>query len=391
MILFEKALKLVLESARTLPSEKVDIANSLGRILAADIKSDMDMPPFDKSAMDGYACRRADLSNNLHVVDTIAAGSSSTKTITENLCAKIMTGAPVPKGADCVIMVEHTEQCGENMIRFTGENTHNNICAKGEDFSNGDIVLKRGTRILDRHVAVLAALGAVSPEVFRRARAGVLATGDELVEPSAVPGHSQIRNSNASQLRAQMIRAGVMPSYYGIIPDMENNLGVAIRRAASENDVILLSGGVSAGDFDLVPKVLRHEGFELLFEKVAIQPGMPTVFGRSETCFCFGLPGNPVSTFVLFENLVKPFLYRMMGYDYHPCIVAMRLIATVRRKKTDRASWIPVKLISPSSIAPVEYHGSAHLSSLCNADGLICIPIGVPELKEGETIDVRLF
>jgi molybdopterin molybdotransferase len=391
MILLEDALKIVADSARILPHESVGLDEAFLRILAKDMESDMDMPPFNKSAMDGYACRRADLSNKLLVIETIQAGRAPTKIIGKNQCAKIMTGAPVPEGADCVIMVEYTEQCGDGTVRFTAENTRDNICAKGEDIVRGEIVLKRGTRILDRHLALLAAVGTVRPEVFCRAKVGVIATGDELVEPSLAPGQSQIRNSNASQLRAQAAGTGALPASYGIAPDNEEALAALIRKASSENDVILLSGGVSMGDFDLVPKVLKSEGYELLFEKIATQPGMPTVFGRSERGFCFGLPGNPVSTFILFENLVKPFLYKLMGHDYHPRIVTMRLVVPVRRKKTDRASWIPVRIVSPDRIAPIEYHGSAHLNSLCGADGLICIPIGVSELKEDSPTDVRLF
>ncbi len=389
MILFERALQTVLDVARPLPSEQVELADALGRILAEDVLSDMDMPPFNKSAMDGYACRREDLANALRVIETIPAGRAPTQRVGHNECAKIMTGAPVPEGADCVIMVEYTEPSGENGIRFSGELTRDNICMRGEDIRRGDVVMQRGTRIQDRHVALLATVGCVQPVVARQPKVGILATGDELVEPHETPGPSQIRNSNAYQLQAQVARAGAIPARYGIAADSEDMLTERVRRAAADNDVILLSGGVSAGDYDLVPHVLQVEGFDLLFEKVAAKPGMPTVFGRSPECFCFGLPGNPVSTFILFENLVKPFLFKLMGHEYRPWVVPMRLGSAVRRKKVDRASWIPVAITADGKAVPVEYHGSAHSNALCEADGLICVPVGTAEIAEGTFVDVR--
>ncbi len=389
MIAFDEALNTVRANIVRLPSEKVEFTEALGRVLAEDVHSDMDMPPFDKSAMDGYACRRADLGGAMKVVETIAAGCAPTRPVRAGECSKIMTGAEVPKGADCVIMVEYTEECGEDMVRFTGDATRDNICRKAEDITAGDTVLRAGELITDRHIAVLATVGCIQPACSRKARVGVLATGDELVEPAEKPGPAQIRNSNAWQLRAQVLRSGAEPRTCGIVPDTEKALEEAIAAARSENDVILLSGGVSAGDFDLVPGILRKTGFDLLFEKVAIKPGMPTVFGRSGSCFCFGLPGNPVSTFVLFELLVKPFIYGLMGHHYKPWVQPMILAEPIKRKKTDRDAWMPVKAVGEGRIARVDYHGSAHINALCAADGLICLPKGTAEIAEGELIDVR--
>ena len=197
MIPFEDALRTVLDSARRLGTERVDIANAINRILAEDAKSDMDMPPFNKSAMDGYACRRADLANELEVVETIAAGYTPTKSIEPNQCAKIMTGASVPQGADCVVMVEFTENPTDHTIRFVGEDTADNICIKGEDIKAGDVVLPKGIRIRPQHIAVLASVGCAQPVVSKMPRVGILATGDELVPPTSRPGPSQIRNSNS--------------------------------------------------------------------------------------------------------------------------------------------------------------------------------------------------
>jgi molybdopterin molybdotransferase len=387
MIPFEEAFGIAMGSVRPVAAERVDLDQALGRILAEDVASDIDMPPFDKSAMDGYACRRQDLANELAVIETIPPGRVPAKSVGENQCAKIMTGAMVPTGADCVIMVEQTENPTPHTVRFTGRDTRDNICLKGEDIRAGQIVLKAGQQITPAHVAVLASVGCVRPLVSRQVKVGIIATGQELVEPGEAPSLSQIRNSNASQLLAQAERMGVLPAYFGIARDCEAGIDGVVKRAAG-SDVIVVSGGVSMGDLDLVPDVLRRNGFELRFEKIAVKPGMPKIFGDSGRTFCFGLPGNPVSTFIIFEVLVKPFLFKMMGHDFKPRNVMMPLAKTISRTKAARMSWIPVVTVD-SGVLPVEYHGSAHIHSLCSADGLISMPVGVAEIKEGTIVHVR--
>ena len=389
MIPFDEAYGIVMSSSRQLGAERVSINCALRRILAEDVKSDMDMPPFDKSAMDGYACRRQDLSNELTVVETIQAGAATSATITRNQCAKIMTGAMVPPGADCVVMLEMTEQPTADTIRLTSGETPDNICYRGEDIKEGEIVLRKGEKITCRHLAVLASVGRVEPCVALRPKVGIIATGNELVEPSVVPGKSQIRNSNSCQLCAQIDSVGGITSYYGIAQDRKEDIDRLLERATSENDAIVISGGVSMGEFDFVPDVLRKNKIRLLFDKVAIKPGMPTVFGSSDDVFFFGLPGNPVSTFVVFELLMKPFLYRMTGHDFKPPVVAMRLEKGISRKTTERASWLPVAIGGTGKVVPVEYHGSGHIGALPGADGLICLPAGVAELPKGSVVDVR--
>ena len=391
MIPFEEALRTVLDSAHSLGSEHVDITLAINRILAEDVKSDMDMPPFNKSAMDGYACRRADLANELEVVETIPAGYTPTKSIEPNQCAKIMTGASVPEGADCVFMVEVTENPTDSTVRFVGEDTADNICIKGEDIKAGEVVLPKGMRIRPQHIAVLASVGCAQPVVSKRPRVGVFATGDELVPPTSRPGPSQIRNSNSFQLTAQVESMGAVAKNYGIAKDTDKAIDTMFKEAVEENDVVLVSGGVSMGDFDLVPGILRQNNINLLFEKVAIKPGKPTVFGLAENIYCFGLPGNPVSTFVLFELLVKPFLYKMMGYDYKPAAVKIPLGKSFSRNKTERQSWIPAVITDAGMLNTIDYHGSAHVNALCIADGLIRIGVDVAEIEKGTIVPVRLI
>jgi len=389
MILLEKALKIVLDLAYELGIEKVGLNNSLNRILAKDILSDIDMPPFDKSAMDGYACRKQDLKNELEIVETIIAGKAPEKRIQKNQCSKIMTGSMVPEGADCVIMVEHTKEIGENKIIFTEEKTNQNIAFKAEDINTGDVVLKKGILIRAQHIAVLASVGCTMPSVYKKIKVGVISTGSELVEPDKKPGLSQIRNSNAYQLISQIEQIGCIPNYVGIAIDTPEASLKAIKTALNENDVILLSGGVSMGEFDFIPDILKDLNVKIFFQTLAVQPGKPTVFGMKGKKFIFGLPGNPVSSFNIFELLSKPLLYKMMGYNYKPLSIKLPLAKSYERKKAKRLSFIPVKITDEGKVLPIEYHGSAHSKALVNADGLISVPIGVTKINEGELVDVR--
>ena len=183
---------------------------------------------------------------------------------------------------------------------------------------------------------------------------------------------------------------GTVATNYGIARDTTDDIDGIFKKAAGENDVVIISGGVSVGDFDLVPGILKQNGIDLLFEKIAVKPGKPTVFGVSEDVYCFGLPGNPVSTFVLFEILVKPFLYKLMGHDYRSPNVQMPLGETFRRKKTIRQRWFPVAITETGTVKGVEYHGSAHINSLSGADGLVSMGVGVAEIEKGTIVPVRL-
>jgi len=413
MLSFEEALGIVLNSARGRPRERVDIGQAANRVLAEDVMSDMDIPPFNKSAMDGYACRRADLAHELTVVETIPAGYRPTKSVGPAQCAKIMTGGVVPDGADCVLMKEYVETTAENTIRFTGQSGRDcrtdNICRKAEDVSAGQIVLPKGTVLKPHHIAVLASVGHTRPMVSRRPRVGIMATGSELVEPASRPELSQIRNSNSVQLAAQAKAMGVPATDYGIAEDTEAAIDAMFKEAAGANDVVIISGGVSVGDFDLVPAVLKRNNVRLLFESIAVKPGKPTVFGvmaraspaqgdgrkhsqdGRATLYCFGLPGNPMSTFVQFEILIKPFLYKLMGHEYKYPNIQMPLAEPIERKNTDRQVWFPVAITDAGTVRLIEYHGSAHISSLCDADGLIRVDVGVARIEKGTVVQVRLI
>lgn len=391
MITQNQAYKIMMAQTRLLGSEQVGLDAALNRVLAEDVCSDMDMPPFVKAAMDGYACRREDLANDLQIVEILKAGEAPRKSIGPNECAKIMTGGMVPEGADCVIIVEKTATLDANTVRFAAESTTDNICLIGEDIQVGDVVLLAGTRLRPQHVAMLASVGCVRPQVARKPRVGIIATGDELVEPDVKPDVSQIRSSNSHQLVAQLLNADAIPTYYGIARDTEESLDVTLKKAMLESDVVLLSGGVSMGDFDLVPGIMKANGLTILFDEIAIQPGKPTTFAVSDDTWCVGLPGNPVAAFTQFELLVKPFLYRLMGHDYCPANLRLPMARTHTRQRFARESWFPARITDAGTVQPCEYHGSAHIESLCEADCLGTMPAGIASLDEGTLVAIRIL
>jgi len=391
MIEFEKAFEIVMKAARPMGMETVPLLQACGRVLREDILSDMDMPPFDKSAMDGYACRAADRDKPLRMVETIAAGQQPQKEIGPGECAKIMTGAMVPQGADCVVMVEHTKQEGD-LVHVTKKiDDRSNISSKAEDISVGDRVLSSGIVITPAEIAVLASVGCANVPVARQPRVGIIATGSELVEPDHKPGAVQMRNSNSYQLWAQVLRAGAVPQYFGIAPDERNATDRILKQAMTECDIILLSGGVSMGDFDFVPDILRQNGVKIKFDKVAVKPGKPTVFGVKDSHYVFGLPGNPVSTFVILEVLVRPFLLSLMGATPSPKMVKARLLKPAKRKTSDRVEYRPACLLADGTVHIPAYHGSAHIHAYAKANGMICFPVDVMAFEEGREIEVILL
>lgn len=390
MISFEEALHIV----STLPVkpvvETIPFENANGRILSENVFADMDMPPFDKSAVDGFACRSEDVATPLEIIETVAAGQMPTKTVVQGTCIRIMTGAPVPNGANRILMVEDCE-LSKNTIVYKGKSKAINICFLGEDVRKGAQMLDAGTFIEPQHIAVLAEMGKVNPSVFKQISVGVMSTGDELVEPHQVPKSSQIRNSNSWQLMAQIRKAGGLPRYYGIVSDSFDQTVVTLWKATNENDLVFLSGGVSAGEFDFVPKAMQKLGFDILFDSIAVQPGRPTTLAQNGHKFIFGLPGNPVSSFVQFHLLGQILLKRMTGGVPKQIVISGITGKAITRRKADRKSFYPVYIDEAGKVNTVEYNGSAHINSLSNAVGFISMEIGEFEIAEGSRIDVRLF
>jgi molybdopterin molybdotransferase len=391
MILFEEALAIISNSATYLPTERVSIETSLGRVLAEDVFSDIDMPPFDKSAVDGYACRQADLENELRVLETIPAGKVPAKVIGPGECSKLMTGSMLPEGADTVIMVEDVEITGADSIRFFASQTSPNFARQAEDIREGDKVLNKGTFIRPQEIAVLASVGCANPQVYKQARIGIISTGDELVEPGQVPAVSQIRNSNAYQLIAQAQRANCIPKYFGIARDTEAATLEILLQAAAESDIVILTGGISAGDFDFVPLVIQQAGFDIKFRSLAVQPGKPVIFATRSGKYLVALPGNPVSSFVQFELLVKHLLHLITGNSCNMMEIRLPAGLDFRRKKSVRKSFLPVTISPDGTVLPIEYHGSAHIQSYIHANGIMTFEMGETEIPKGTLVNVRLL
>lgn len=391
MILPEEALHIIQSQSTSVETESCGLDQALNRVLAQDWYADMNMPPFDKSAMDGFACRKADLPGPLQIIETIAAGVAPQLRVNAGECTRLMTGCKIPEGADCVIKVEETKLLDEDRIAFLAEKTALNICYLGEDFKANDKVLNRGIRLKPWHIAILASVGCTNPLVYKPFRCGILTTGDELVEPGEKPGESRIRNSNGWQLIAQCQDAGLIPDYYGIIPDVPEVLLAGIEKSLAENSITLLTGGVSMGDFDFVPAMLKKAGVEILFEKIAVQPGSPTVFGHKDGHFVFGLPGNPVSSLTQFELLVKPLIRTLYSMPDDPAITRLPLGAAFSRKNAGRKAWFPVKIQPDGSLLPLAYHGSAHILGYKDADAIAAVEAGTKELQKGDLTDVRFL
>lgn len=389
IITFEKAYEIVINSAFSTGTESVSFNDSLNRVLAGDITSDMDIPPFNKATVDGFACRKADLETDLEIIETIAAGVQQQKTIFENQCSRIMTGAVVPAGADMVFMVEDSLILHSGKVRYTGSFTKENISIKGEDIKNGDFVLKSGKLIRPQDIAVMASVGCTSVIVSKMPVVAVISSGDELVEPSDKPGLSQIRNTNAYQLMTQVQRAGARGKYWGIARDDEEETYDIVKRAISGSDLVLITGGVSMGDFDFVPSILERAGVRILFSRVNVQPGKPTTFGVHHKALVFGLPGNPVSSFIQFETLVRPLINKMMGYDWKPTEQKLPMAVRFERKSPVRMGWVPVIITEKMEVMPVDFHGSAHISALSDADGIFAVKAGTKTVDKGEIVSVR--
>jgi molybdopterin molybdotransferase len=387
MIDLDRALDIIRSVPAGTQVETVPLGDALGRVLARDVLSPIDSPPFDKSTMDGFAVGDGDDHGELTIVETVSAGGVPARSVGRGECARIMTGAMLPSGARRVIRREYVREEANSIHVHTPEQG-DNVIRQGSNIRAGQPVLRPGV-IGPPDVGVLAGSGIDRVTVAVPPRAVVLCTGPEIVPAGAPLGPGQIYDSNGPQLCAQLAAMYCPGSARTGVEDLPAPLAAAIEEALSSCDVLILTGGVSAGDFDYVPGCLRDRGAEILFHGVAVKPGKPVLFARRENQYVFGLPGNPVSSFVIFELLVKPFLYRRMGIDWMPAVFpGGRLSRAVNRTAADRTEFLPVRL-RQGLVEAVAYHGSAHLNALAEADGFIRIEAGVHELPEGAQVDVR--
>jgi molybdopterin molybdotransferase len=383
---FDTALSLVEKTGPCTTRERIPLEEALGRVLAGSVESPMDYPPFSKAAMDGFAVLEGDPSRDYTVLETLGAGDVPQKTLLPGTCIRIMTGAMVPPEAGRIVRVEYTDEVA-GKIRPNRQEPLRNIIDRGENLKAGSI-LCGPRRLSSKDIGVLAAFGIDSVEAVPKPRVGILTTGSELVEPGNNLPPGRIYNSNGLQLAAQAREAGCHVISYGIIEDEPQILRSAAKRAIAECDFVLFTGGVSMGDFDYVPSILEECGVEIVFHHVSVKPGKPTLFGRKGKIPVFGLPGNPVSVFMIFEILVKPAIFLWTGIPYRPRIIETRLKNTFSRRHAERTEFVPVRVEQDSAVL-VPYHGSAHLNALSEADGILKIEKNVDTIAAGSLIHVR--
>jgi molybdopterin molybdotransferase len=391
------AQSLVLEQARPLPPVATPLTPAaLGLVLAEDVVSDLDMPPFDKALMDGYAVRAADLPDGrgvLAVVEEVTAGQTPTRRVGAGQATRIMTGAPIPDGADAVVLVERCQSLDGSRVRVEDRppKPGHNILGRGREMRRGDRVLQAGSRLRPQEFGVLATVGRTQALLHPAPRVAVLSTGDEIVHAAETPGPGQIRNGNGPMLLAQTARSGGLPHGLGIARDRRDSLCPLIEEGLRA-DVLLLSGGVSAGKLDLVPVVLRELGVKPHFHKIRLKPGKPLFFGTRGQTLVFGLPGNPVSAFVCFELFVRPALRRLRGQGEAGPVQVRAKLAEQFAARNDRPTYHPAWLDQTEDgawrVRAAAWFGSPDLRGLLQANALLVLPAGEYQWRAGEVFDV---
>jgi molybdopterin molybdotransferase len=383
--------------------EMLSLLDAVGLVLAEDLRADRDFPPFPRSTRDGYAVRAADVTTvpvRLHLIGEIKAGPSpeqSAITVGAGQAAEIMTGAPVPSGANAVVMVEYTQRSGEAVTVQRAVQAGENVVAAGSEATRGSLMVGRGTRISHTTVAVAAAVGRAEIAAHRRPKVAILATGDELVDINLPPGPNEIRNSNSYSLAAQVSTAGAEPLILPIAPDSAEELALLLRKGL-DADLLLITGGVSAGKYDLVEQVLASFEARFLFTGARIQPGKPVVFGevtlRDKTTPFFGLPGNPVSTMVTFQLFAKPLLDGLSGAMPQPLPFAKAALKSSFTTKTGLTRFLPARLGGTDERPEVElirWQGSGDLMAVARSNCYIVVPPKQERFADGEEVTVLLF
>ena len=370
-------------------TESVALADALGRVLARDIPADRDYPPFDRAIRDGYAVRGADTysSATLRCVGELKAGDTPTAAVEPGTCIQIMTGAALPDGADAVVMIEHTQRSGDivQLDRATKPGQH--VVLRGSEQSASQTVLGKGTRFLCSEIAAAAQVGAAAVTVYAKRRIGILSTGDEVVDFTSVPGPFQIRNSNSASLAAQVQALQAEPIALGRANDTCDDLRDKVA-AGLRLDALVISGGVSAGKYDLVEPVLRDFGAELIFDAVAIRPGKPVVFAICQGKPVFGLPGNPVSTMVTFDLFVRPALEILSGAEPGPLLFMEAALVDRLSEKPGLTHFLPAKAEYGEHplVTPLAWQGSGDIMAMTRANCLLVVPPDRETIEPNERV-----
>ena len=398
MLTYEEAKVTILGHACIQELEKVDFRNSVGRALAEDLVASEDLPPFDNSAVDGYAVKFNELAKAtkenpvvLKCQEYVFAGRLDTISLQEGVCVQVATGAPLPLGTDAVVMLEQVVRNGDQVCFSHPTQIGNNLRHRGRDMSSGDSLLPKGTTIAPTHVALLAAQGLVEVPLYSRLKINILSTGTELVAPNIKPGPGQIREANSFLLEALLqTEACEVTRLHRVVDDLESTIKVL--NEALQTDALLISGGVSVGDSDFVKPALKELGVKEIFWRVKIKPGKPLFFGQLGDTKVFGLPGNPASTFVLFEELVRPYLRKCLGHyqlevPTRSAKITEDFDETSERLQLLRAHWYHQN--GDDWVRPVTQQGSFSIASIAQANSLIHVPEGSQPLRSGQSVRVR--
>ncbi len=398
MISVAEAIQIVRQQTHSLPVEQVSLPQAHGRVLAQDVVADSDLPPFDRSQMDGYAVRAIDAQAapvRLRIVCESAAGKGWHNQLAEGQAVRIMTGAPVPAGADSVQQVELTHELKDGTVVELLESVEEgkSIVKRGAEIQAGETVLRAGTMINAAMMAVLAAFGCATVQVFRRPRVGVLATGSELVAVDQKPGPDQIRDSNNYSIAAYAELAGAVVERLPLTADDTSALTNQISKAAETCDLIVTSGGVSMGVYDLTKSALKELGAEIFFERVALRPGKPTVFARLPSgTLMFGLPGNPVSVAVTFNLFARTAALTMQGATEPALKRETAALARSVKGTADRENYLPVQLTTNDDgelIAfPLKWGGSSDFVAFALTTALVSVPAGTKKVEAGTLVNV---
>jgi len=400
MISLEKALKTILADFQPLGLEKINILEARGRIIGENIFAPRNIPSADNSAMDGYAVRHNDTKGatknkplKLKIIEDIPAGKFPLKKIKAGEAARIMTGAIIPEGADAVIRQEDTKKDGKIVIIHTSAQKKENIRFAGEDVKRGELVVKKGSALGPAHIGMLAALGKASVRVYQKPRVAIISTGDELVDIKTDPAPGKIINSNSYSLAAQVLECGAIPVMLGIVKDKKSDLQKKFKTALHA-DLIISTGGVSVGDFDFVKNVMGEIGNAMHFWQVAMRPGKPLAFGAIEGVPLFGLPGNPVSAMVSFEQFVRPSLLKMQGHKNIFRQTITVLCAEEIQKKAGFRHFIRAVVRKEKNkyiVTTTGDQGSGILKSMVMANALIVMGEDETRIKKGSQVTIQLL